>query len=491
MLNYPLNDALTFDDVILIPAKSDIHPNQVDLRTRLAGDIWLNIPLLSAAMDTVTEHRLAIALAQQGGMGVIHKNMPIQSQAEEVDKVKRSESGMIVDPITIGPEATINEAEAMMSQYRISGIPVVDREGTLVGIVTNRDLRFETNFDQAVKNVMTSGRDRLVTVPVGTTLEEAQKYLHKYRIEKVLVVDDQYHLRGLITVKDIQKKIQYPNACKDEQGRLRVAAAVGSSGDFLERAQALINAKVDALVVDSSHGHSSGVMRACRELKSAYPQQLIIVGNIVTGEAAEDLIEAGADALKVGIGPGSICTTRVVTGAGMPQISAIDAVYRAARKRDIPVIADGGVQYSGDLTKALAAGADSIMLGRLFAGTDEAPGEMVLYQGRTYKTYRGMGSLGAMKQGSAERYFQEASAQAQKLVPEGIEGQVPYKGSLSGVITQLIGGLRAGMGLVGAENIAALKQKGSFMRVSQAGLVENHPHDVIITKEAPNYRLKS
>jgi len=490
MLQHPLEEALTFDDVLLVPARSAVHPNEVDLRTRLAADIWLNIPLLSAAMDTVTEHRLAIALAQQGGMGVIHKNLSIQAQAEEVDRVKRSESGMIVDPITIGPDATIHEAEAMMSQYRISGIPVVEPGGILVGIVTNRDLRFETNFNQPVKNVMTSGRDRLITVPIGTTLEEAQKYLHKYRIEKVLVVDDHFHLRGLITVKDIQKKIQYPHACKDGQGRLRVAAAVGSGGDFLERAEALIGAKADALVVDSSHGHSEGVLRACRRLKEAFPRQALIVGNIVTAEAAKDLIEAGADALKVGIGPGSICTTRVVTGAGMPQISAIDSVYREAKKKDIPLIADGGVQYSGDLTKAIAAGADSIMIGRLFAGTDESPGEMVLYQGRTYKTYRGMGSLGAMKQGSAERYFQDASLQSQKLVPEGIEGQVPYKGSLSGVITQLVGGLRAGMGLIGCATLPEAKEKARFMKVSQAGLVENHPHDVIITKEAPNYRLK-
>lgn len=488
MLVHPLIEALTFDDVLLIPGKSDVHPNDVSLKTRLAGDIELNIPLLSAAMDTVTEHRLAIALAQQGGIGIVHKNLPMDVQAGEVDKVKRSESGMIIDPITISPEEPLQRAEDMMAHFRISGIPVVEKDGTLVGIVTNRDLRFETNYTQPVSNVMTSGRDRLVTVPVGTTLDEAQHYLHKHRIEKVLVVDDNYHLRGLITVKDIQKKITYPKACKDSRGRLRVGAALGCGGEMLARAQALINAKVDVLVLDSSHGHSKGVMDAARELKGSFPDMPLIVGNVATAQGVTDLIEVGADAVKVGIGPGSICTTRVVTGAGMPQITAISEAYKAAASKDIPIIADGGIKFSGDVAKALAAGADSVMIGSLFAGTDESPGEMVLYQGRSYKTYRGMGSLGAMKAGSADRYFQEAASKA-KLVPEGIEGQVPYKGNLSAVITQLLGGIRAGMGLTGSSTIKALKENSRFARISSAGLTESHAHDVVITKEAPNYRL--
>jgi len=488
MLVHPLLEALTFDDVLLIPAKSNVHPNDVSLKTRLAGDIYLNIPMMAAAMDTVTEHRLAIAIAQQGGIGAVHKNLSIKQQADEIDKVKRSESGMIIDPITIGPSEPIQSAEDMMSRYRISGIPVVDGDGVLVGIITNRDLRFETNYQQPVSSVMTSGRDKLVTVPVGTTLEEAKHYLHKHRIEKVLVVDATYHLRGLITVKDIQKKIEYPNACKDDQGRLRVGGAVGVFGDMLERAQALINVRTDVLVLDSSHGHSKGVLDATAELKASFPNMPLIVGNVATADAVADLIKAGADAVKVGIGPGSICTTRVVTGAGMPQITAISEAFKSAKKHDIPIIADGGIKFSGDVSKAIAAGADLVMIGSLFAGTDESPGEMVLYQGRTYKTYRGMGSLGAMKAGSADRYFQE-SASATKLVPEGIEGQVPYKGNLSAVITQLIGGLRAGMGLSGCADIAEMKANARFSKVSQAGLTESHAHDVIITKEAPNYRL--
>ena len=489
MVEYPLPEALTFDDVLLTPARSEVHPNDVSLKTRVAQNIELNIPMMSAAMDTVTEHRLAIAMAQQGGVGVVHKNLTIEEQAQEIDKVKRSESGMIIDPITIGPNEPLQAAEDMMSRYRISGIPVIDKDGALVGIVTNRDLRFETNYQQPVSNVMTSGRDKLVTVPVGTTLDEAQYYLHKHRIEKVLVVDDNYHLRGLITVKDIQKKIQYPNACKDDKGRLRVAGALGVGGDMLPRAEGIINAGADLLVLDSSHGHSQGVISATMELKATYPHMPVVVGNVATERGVLDLIDAGADAVKVGIGPGSICTTRIVTGAGMPQITAISEAYKAARAKDVVIIADGGIKFSGDVSKAIAAGADLVMIGSLFAGTDESPGEMVLYQGRTYKTYRGMGSLGAMKAGSADRYFQD-SAEKTKLVPEGIEGQVPYKGSLSAVVTQLIGGLRAGMGLSGCATITEMKENARFVKVSQAGLHESHAHDVVITKEAPNYRLK-
>ena len=487
MLVHPLIEALTFDDVLLIPGMSDIHPNDVSLKTRLACDIELNIPLMSAAMDTVTEHRLAIALAQQGGIGIVHKNLTPEKQAGEVDKVKRSESGMIIDPITITPDEPLQKAEDMMAHFRISGIPVVEKDGTLVGIVTNRDLRFESNYSQPVADVMTSGRDRLVTVPVGTTLEEAQYYLHKHRIEKVLVVDKNYHLCGLITVKDIQKKLTYPKACKDSRGRLRVGAALGCGAELLERAQALVNVNVDVLVLDSSHGHSRGVIKAAEELKHHFPNVPLIVGNVATAQGVTDLIAVGADAVKVGIGPGSICTTRIVTGAGMPQITAISEAYKAASAKGIPVIADGGIKFSGDVTKALAAGADAVMLGSLFAGTDEAPGEMILYQGRSYKTYRGMGSLGAMKDGSADRYFQDATKA--KLVPEGIEGQVPYKGSVSALITQLVGGIRAGMGLTGSPDIKALQENSRFMRISSAGLTESHAHDVIITKEAPNYRL--
>ncbi|CAM2009989.1 IMP dehydrogenase [Acanthopleuribacter pedis] len=488
MLEFPILEALTFDDVILIPSLAQFHPNDADTRTRLVGDIELNIPFLSAAMDTVTEHRLAIAMAQQGGIGVVHKNLSIEEQAENIDRVKRSESGMITDPITIGPDEAIQRAEDMMSHFRISGIPVVEKDGTLLGIITNRDLRFETNYAQPVSNVMTSGRDKLITVPVGTTLEEAKYYLHKHRIEKVLVVDDKYALRGLITVKDIQKKIEYPRACKDGQGRLRVAAALGIGAGMMERAQALVNAKADLMVLDSSHGHSTGVIKATREFKQAFPDVPLLVGNVATGEGTKALIDAGADAVKVGIGPGSICTTRVVTGAGMPQITAISEAVKAAKHTDTTIIADGGIKFSGDITKALAAGAHAVMIGSLFAGTDESPGETVLYQGRTYKTYRGMGSIGAMKDGSADRYFQEDASQT-KMVPEGIEGQVPYKGSLSAVVTQLLGGLRAGMGLTGCQTLAQLRENARFAKVSQAGLRENHAHDVIITKEAPNYRL--
>ena len=482
--------ALTFDDVLVVPAYSETHPNDVSVRTRLSRNIQLNIPLISAAMDTITDSRLAIALAQLGGMGVIHKNMTIEHQAEEVDKVKRSESGMIVDPITIAPDAFVYDAENLMRKYRISGVPVTasgTSGGKLVGILTNRDLRFETRTDIKVRDVMT--KDNLVTVPVGTTLEEAKRILHQHRIEKLLVVDEEFHLRGLITVKDIEKKIQYPDACKDDLGRLRVGAAIGVSGDVEERTDELVRKNVDILVMDSSHGHSDGVLEATRILKKKYPEIELVVGNIATAEAAVDLIKAGADVIKVGIGPGSICTTRVVTGCGMAQITAVMECVEAARKTDTPVIADGGLKFSGDLTKALVAGADSVMLGSLFAGTDEAPGETIIYQGRTYKTYRGMGSVGAMKQGSADRYFQDPKIGKAKLVPEGIEGQVPYRGSLSGVVHQLIGGLRAGMGLAGCKNINELKTKARFIRITAAGLTESHPHDVVVTKEAPNYRL--
>jgi len=490
MLHNPVLEGLTFDDVLLIPGYSEVHPGMVQLKTRLTKDIELNIPIVSAAMDTVTEHRLAIAIAQMGGLGFIHKNMSIQKQIEEVDKVKRSESGMIVDPIVIGPDALIQQAEDMMAKYRISGIPVVDKDETLVGIVTNRDLRFETNFQQPVTSVMTSGRDNLITVPVGTTLEEAKRYLHKYRIEKVLVVDKDYRLKGLITVKDIQKKLQYPNACKDGHGRLRVGAALGVGGDFLERARALVDVEADVLVLDSSHGHSKGVLDAIRLFKKHFPGVPLVAGNVATGEAALALINAGVDAVKVGIGPGSICTTRVVTGAGMPQVTAISQAYEVCSRHGIPVIGDGGIKFSGDITKALASGASCVMVGSLFGGTDESPGETILYHGRTYKTYRGMGSIGAMKKGSADRYFQDKDIQPQKLVPEGIEGQVPYKGSLSGVVDQMVGGIRAGMGLTGSKSIEELWEKAQFVKISQAGLSESHAHDVIITKEAPNYRLK-
>ncbi len=480
---------LTFDDVLVIPAYSEVHPNDVSVQTRLSPRISLNIPLLSAAMDTITESRLAIALAQQGGLGVIHKNMGVTEQAEEVDKVKRSESGMIVDPITIAPDAYVYQAEDLMHKYRISGVPVTasgKSGGKLVGILTNRDLRFETRSDIKVRDIMT--KENLVTVPVGTTLEDAKRILHKHKIEKLLVVDEEFHLRGLITVKDIEKKIQYPLACKDELGRLRVGAAIGVSGDMEERADELIRKNVDILVMDSSHGHSAGVLEATRILKKKYPEVELIVGNIATAEGTLALIKAGADVVKVGIGPGSICTTRVVTGCGMAQATAISQCAAAAKMTNTPVIADGGIKFSGDVTKALVAGADSVMIGSLFAGTDEAPGETVIYQGRTYKTYRGMGSIGAMKKGSADRYFQDPSARS-KLIPEGIEGQVQYRGSLSGVVHQLIGGLRAGMGLAGCKTVTDLKTKAKFIRITSAGLTESHPHDVVITKEAPNYRL--
>jgi len=486
MLTTPLTRALTFDDVLLVPSYSDIHPNNVDIAAWLTRGIRLGIPLLSAAMDTVTESALAIALAQQGGVGVIHKNMSIDEQAKEVDKVKRSESGMITNPITIGPEEAIRDAEVIMANYKISGVPVVEN-GKLVGILTNRDLRFETNYDLQVKERMTS--KNLVTVPVGTTLEEARLRLQEHRIEKLLVVDDDGGLRGLITVKDIDKKESYPNACKDSLGRLRAGAAVGAAADLMDRARALVEASVDVLCLDSSHGHSKGVIAALRALKEAFPDTPVIAGNVATYEGAKALAEAGADAVKVGIGPGSICTTRIVTGAGMPQLTAIEESSRACRELGVCCIADGGIKFSGDISKAIAAGADSVMIGNLFAGTEEAPGETVFYQGRTFKSYRGMGSIGAMKDGSKDRYFQADKSDV-KLVPEGIEGRVPYKGKMADLVVQLLGGLRAGMGLVGGKDIPDFQQKATFVRISSAGLRESHAHDVMITKEAPNYSME-
>jgi IMP dehydrogenase len=481
--------ALTFDDVSIVPGLSETHPNDVDLRTRVCRGITMNIPILSAAMDTVTESRLAIALAQEGGIGIIHKNLPVEVQADEVDKVKRSEAGMIVDPVTMRPDQTIREALGMMARYKISGVPVTDAEGHLVGILTNRDLRFEENLDKLIGELMT--KEDLVTVPEGTTLEQAKAMLHKHRIEKVLVVDAAGNLKGLITVKDIQKMMQYPSACKDELGRLRVGAAVGASGDYLERAAALVKAKVDLLVLDSSHAHSRGVLAATGRLRERFPEVKLIIGNVATAEAALALIERGADAVKVGIGPGSICTTRVVTGAGVPQVTAIADCAVAAAEHGVPVIADGGIKFSGDLTKALVAGAESVMIGSLLAGTEESPGETILYQGRTFKAYRGMGSLSAMASGSADRYFQEGGGDSggslAKLVPEGIEGMVPHKGSLHQMLPQLTGGLRSGMGLAGCASIAELRTKARFVRISPAGLKEGHAHDVVITKEAPNY----
>src|SRR5436190_4375747 len=478
---------LTFDDVLLRPAKSELHPNFVETGTRLTRDIRLNIPIVSSAMDTVTEARLAIAMAQQGGLGVIHKNMPIDAQAEEVDKVKRSEAGMIVDPVMMRPWQTIAEALQVMEKYKISGVPVTDANGKLVGILTNRDLRFETRFDLPIAERMT--KEDLITVPVGTTLEQAREVLHHHRIEKLLVVDSNGDLKGLITVKDIQKARRYPQAAKDPLGRLRCGAAIGIGKEGLDRARALIDAKVDVVVIDSAHAHSTGVMDVIRQFKKLFPDTPLIAGNVATFEGTRDLIELGVDAVKVGIGPGSICTTRVVAGAGVPQISAVMECARAAEKFDVPIISDGGIKFSGDVTKALAAGAHTVMIGSLFAGTDEAPGETILYQGRTFKAYRGMGSIGAMQSGSRDRYFQE-EIDASKLVPEGIEGKVPYKGSLSAMVPQLIGGLRSGMGLTGSRNIEDLRTKTQFVRITAAGLRESHAHDVMITKEAPNYQIE-
>ena len=486
MLSDPLSEGLTFDDVLLKPARSAVTPVEVDTGTMITRNIQLNIPIVSSAMDTVTESHLAIALAREGGVGIIHKNMPIDKQAEEVDRVKRSESGMIVDPVTVRPNQKIYEAQEIMRSFRISGVPVVDENNRLVGILTNRDLRFETRVDIPISEVMT--KDPLFTVPVGTTLEEAQKELHKHRVEKLLVVDDHYTLKGLITVKDIQKKVKYPNAAKDEQGRLRAGAAIGATGDYLERAQELVERKVDVLVIDTAHGHSEAVMNAALNIKRHLPQVQLIAGNVATYEATHDLISLGVDGVKVGMGPGSICTTRVVTGMGVPQITAIAECARAARGTGVPLIADGGIKYSGDVTKAIAAGADAVMIGSLFAGTDESPGELILYQGRTFKTYRGMGSIGAMQLGSADRYAQDLSSG--KLVPEGIEGRVPAKGPLAEMVFQLVGGVRSGMGYCGVRTIPELQERSEFIRITWAGLKESHVHDVIITKEAPNYRAE-
>src|SRR2546428_5387984 len=484
MITSNINEGLTFDDVLLVPARSDVLPTETDTSTQFTRNIRLQIPLCSAAMDTVTESRLAIAVAQQGGIGVIHRNMSVERQAEEVDRVKRSESGMIVDPVTIPPDKKISDALEVMRRYRISGVPVT-QNGKLVGILTNRDLRFETRTDVPISEVMT--KENLITVPVGTTLEQAEEILHRHRVEKLLVVDDQYMLKGLITVKDIQKKLKYPNAAKDPQGRLRVGAAIGATGDFLERAKELAARKVDVLAIDTAHGHTARVMDAVRAIKKALPEVELITGNVATYEGARDLIALGVDGVKVGIGPGSICTTRVVSGAGVPQMTAIAECARATRGSGVPLISDGGIKYSGDITKAIAAGADTVMIGSLFAGTDESPGETILYQGRTFKSYRGMGSLGAMAQGSSDRYAQESQS---KLVPEGIEARVPHKGQLSELVYQLVGGLKSGMGYCGCRTIAELQERATFLRVSSAGLRESHVHDVIITKEAPNYRVE-
>ena len=500
MIHFPVPEALTFDDVLLLPARSDVIPALANTQTQLTRNIRLNTPIISAAMDTVTESHMAIAMAQQGGLGIIHRNMSIEQQANEVDKVKRSESGMIVDPVTMGPDARVSDALEVMRKYKISGVPITKNK-RLVGILTNRDLRFETRFDIPISQVMT--KDNLITVPVGTTLEEAEKILHEHRVEKLLVVDDQYALKGLITVKDIQKKLKYPNAAKDSHGRLRVGAAIGATGDYLERAQEMARAKVDLLAIDSAHGHSTRVLDAIKEIKAKIPEVDLIAGNVGTFDGACELARVGADAIKVGIGPGSICTTRVVTGAGVPQITAIAEAYRATKDASVPVIADGGIKYSGDITKALAAGASAVMIGSLFAGTDESPGEMILYQGRTFKSYRGMGSLGAMAAGSSERYFQstdeastampvlgEESNRSAKLVPEGIEGRVPYRGSVAMIVHQMVGGLKSGMGYCGCSTIPELLQKTRFVRISVAGLRESHVHDVMITREAPNYAIE-
>jgi IMP dehydrogenase len=479
-------EGLTFDDVLLLPGKSSVLPAEADTRTCLSRGISLNIPMVSAAMDTVTEAHLAIAMARQGGLGFIHRNMSVERQAEEVDRVKRSESGMIVDPVTISPEYSVRHALELMNKYHVSGLPVT-RGTQLVGILTNRDLRFEKNLEQEVSAVMT--KDNLITVPVGTTLEEAERLLQQHRIEKLLVVDQHFNLKGLITVKDIQKKMEYPRATKDEQGRLRAGAAIGATGDFLERAVELARAGVDVLGLDTAHGHSTRVMEAIGAVKQRLPNMQLVAGNVATYEGARDLIALGIDGLKVGIGPGSICTTRVVTGAGVPQVTAIVEASRAAKGTGVPIIADGGVKYSGDITKAIAAGASVVMIGGLFAGTEEAPGETILYQGRTFKSYRGMGSLGAMEAGSADRYSQE-TADRGKSVPEGVEGRVPYKGPLGGLVDQLTGGLRSGMGYCGAANLRELQEHSRFVRITSAGLRESHVHDVIITREAPNYQVE-
>lgn len=478
-----VKEGLTFDDVLLVPSKSDVVPRDVNVSTQLTKNIKLNVPIISAGMDTVTEARMAIAIAREGGIGVIHKNMPIERQANEIDKVKRSEHGIIVDPIFLSPENTLQDAHDLMEKYHISGVPVTE-QGRLVGILTNRDLRFETNLTRKLSDCMTT--EQLITAPVGTSVEDAKELLRKHRIEKLPLVDEAGILKGLITIKDIEKGQKYPNSAKDGKGRLLVAAAVGVGADMMERVAAIVAAKVDCIVLDTAHGHSQGVVNAVKKIKSVYPNVDLIAGNVATGEATRDLIEAGVDAVKVGMGPGSICTTRVIAGIGVPQVTAIYDCATVAREYNIPIIADGGIKYSGDITKAIAAGASVVMLGSLFAGTEESPGETIIYQGRSYKVYRGMGSLGAMAQGSKDRYFQE---NMDKLVPEGIEGRVPYKGSVADTVFQLVGGLRSGMGYCGVHNIDELINKTSFIKISGAGLKESHPHDISITKEAPNYSL--
>ena len=475
-------EALTFDDVLLVPAESSVVPRDTEVQTHLTRHIGLNCPIVSAAMDTVTETRLAVAMAREGGIGILHRNMSIREQVEMVETVKRSQSGMIVDPITLPPDRPIRDALDLMARYHISGIPIIEDDDSLVGILTNRDLRFEEDLDRPIRELMT-GED-LITVPVGTTLDEAREILHRHRIEKLLVVDEDYALQGLITVKDILKRIEHPNTSEDDLGRLRVGAAVGTGNDLHDRGQALVEAGVDVLVIDSAHGHSHGVLKALEQARAWFPETNIIAGNVVTSEGTRALIKRGADAVKVGVGPGSICTTRVVTGTGMPQITAVTVCAAAAEPYGIPVIADGGIKYSGDIVKAIAAGAHAVMIGSLFAGTKESPGERILYEGRTYKAYRGMGSLGAMKENTADRYFQ---AETQKPVPEGIEGMVPYKGPLSDLLYQLVGGLRSGMGYCGCRTLEELREKAHFVRITAAGLKESHPHDVVITKEAPNY----
>lgn len=486
MLHEKIKDGLTFDDVLVIPAKSNLLPAEADIKTKLSRNISLSIPIISSAMDTVTESKMAIALAQQGGMGIIHRNMPLQQQAEEVDKVKRYESGMIVDPITMKTHNKIFEAKEVMKKYKISGLPITDENNLLVGILTNRDLRFEARDNLEIEKVMT--RD-LITVPLGTSLEDAEKLFHEHKIEKILMVDENNNLKGLITYKDILKRIQYPYACKDKMGQLRVGAAVGVAAETLDRAQALIDSKCDVLIVDTAHGHSHKVLETVKMLRKEFPEQELIAGNIGTAEAARELIDLEVDAVKVGVGPGSICTTRIVSGAGIPQISAIADVYSVTAPKNIPLIADGGVKFSGDITKAIVAGASSVMIGNILAGTDESPGEVVIYQGRSYKTYRGMGSIEAMREGSRDRYFQDSKTSSNKLVPEGIEGRVPNKGSVEDILHMMVGGLKSGMGYAGCVTIQELQEKARFIKVSSSGMRESHVHDVIITKEAPNYRL--
>ena len=481
-----VKEGLTFDDVLLIPQKSEILPSQINTKTKLTKDIELNIPLMSASMDTVTESKMAISMARQGGIGIIHKNMSIERQASEVDRVKRSESGLIVDPFSLSKGHTIQDADNIMAKYKISGVPIVDENNILVGIITNRDIKFETDMSRLIEEAITP-KERLVTAKEGVTLEAAKEILGKHRIEKLPIVDDEGHLKGLITIKDIEKKIQYPNSAKDKRGRLLCGAGVGITNDLLERVDALYKAKVDIIVLDSAHGHTQNVINALKKVKAAYPDLPVIAGNVATAAGCEDLIKAGADCVKIGMGPGSICTTRVVAGIGVPQITAIMDCYEVAKKYDIPIIADGGIQYSGDIVKALAAGANVCMMGSMFAGTEESPGEIVLYRGRSYKTYRGMGSIAAMEDGSKDRYFQEGQ---KKLVPEGVEGMVAYKGKAEDIVFQMIGGIRSGMGYCGAYTIEQLQEKAEFVKITAASLKESHPHDITITKEAPNYSMQ-